>query len=73
MCPCQSQCRHLTNASVGNPVYCIDLGYFTITMHLQTVAALRLLAHHVEHAVDKLGALRVVSLCPVVAGTIVTC
>ena len=33
---------------------------------LQAVAALRLLAHDVEHAVDELGALRVVALGPVV-------
>ena len=34
---------------------------------LQTVAALRLLAHHVQHRVDQLGALRVVTFGPVVA------
>uniref|UniRef100_A0A1I8H0E5 Arf-GAP domain-containing protein n=1 Tax=Macrostomum lignano TaxID=282301 RepID=A0A1I8H0E5_9PLAT len=35
---------------------------------LQAVAALGLLAHHIEHGVHQLGALRVVALGPVVAG-----
>jgi len=39
---------------------------------LQTVAALRLLAHNVEHRVNQLGALRVVTLGPVVAGAALT-
>ena len=36
--------------------------------YLQTVAALGLLPHHVQHAVHQLGALGVVPLGPVVAG-----
>ena len=39
---------------------------------LEAVAALGLLAHDVQDAVDKLGALRVVTLGPVVAGTRLT-
>ena len=39
-----------------------------VETYLQTIAALSLLPHHVEHAVHQLRALGVVSLGPVVAG-----
>merc|ERR1711861_18743 len=36
---------------------------------LEAVAGLGLLAHHIEHGVDELGTLSVVTLCPVVTST----
>ena len=39
---------------------------------LQAVGALGLLADNVKHGVDELGALRVVTLCPVVTGAALT-
>ena len=39
---------------------------------LQAVGALGLLADNIEHGVDELSALRVVTLCPVVTGTALT-
>jgi hypothetical protein len=40
---------------------------------LETVTSLGLLTHHIDHGVSKLRPLCVVSLCPVVAGTILPC
>lgn len=40
---------------------------------LQAVASLGLLPDHVQHGIDQFGALRVVTLCPVVAGAALAC